>query len=153
MGIYSLINPSNSRQISTLIDTGALKANFVSEEIASWLTSHGDSTERVESKRRCQVCSVNECTMADRIISFKLEYFNQAIQQCQTITISAWVLPNLPCDIIIGRQTIEEERLLRSLWVERNTPFITNKKLTKKVYFFRDRLLTAVSASTIISKK
>ena len=58
------------------------------------------------------MCSVNECTMADRIISFKLEYFNQAIQQCQAITISAWVLQNLPCDIIIGRPTIEEERLL-----------------------------------------
>ena len=91
MGIYSLKNPSNSRQISTLVDTGALKANFVSEDVAQWLTSHGDSTERVESKRRCQVCSVNECTMADRIIAFKLEYFNKNIQQCQQITSTAWV--------------------------------------------------------------
>jgi len=112
MGIYSHANSTKSRQVNTLIDTGALKANFVSAEIAAWLTSQGALKEQVESRRRCLVCSVNECTMADTIISFTLEYLNESINKLETLNVKAWVLSNLPCDVIIGRPTIEEERLL-----------------------------------------
>ena len=112
MGIYSHVNSTKSRQVNTLIDTGALKANFVSADIAAWLTSHGALKEQVEGRRRCLVCSVNECMMADTIISFTLEYLNETINKLETLNVNAWVLSNLPCDVIIGRPTIEEERLL-----------------------------------------
>ena len=108
------LNPDSSvcREVTSLVDTGSLTLNYVSPTIAAWLTSQGASTERATKDNRRLVCSVHECTLVDTIVTFKLVYLNENTHTNDTINIEAWVLPRLPYDLIIGRPTIEKERLL-----------------------------------------
>ena len=100
------------REVNTLVDTGSLTLNYASPNVASWLTSKGAHTARATRDNRRMVCSVHECTLVDTIVTFKLVYFNETTLTNETINIEAWTLPGLPYDIIIGRPTIEKERLL-----------------------------------------
>ena len=100
------------REIDCLIDTGALTLNYISRNVANWLTSHGTTMNRVTGNSCIEVCSIHECTLVDSTVAFNLAYLNEQTNTIETITIEAWVLPNIPYDLIIGRPTITEHSLL-----------------------------------------
>jgi hypothetical protein len=109
-----IINDSHPihREIDCLIDTGALTLNYISRNVAKWLTSHGTTVDRVTGDRCIEVCSIHECTLVDSTVAFNLAYLNEQTNTIETITIEAWVLPHIPYDLIIGRPTITEHNLL-----------------------------------------
>ena len=77
------------------------------------LPAKGAHTARATRDNRRMMCSVHECTLVDTIVTFNVVYFNETSTLTnETINIEAWTLPGLPYDIIIGRPTIEKERLL-----------------------------------------
>jgi transposase InsO family protein len=111
-GIIVNDTPPIHREVNCLIDTGALTQNYISPHIANWLTSQGTKVKRVSGARSIQVCSVHECTIEDSNVVFTLAYLNECTNTIDQITIDAWVMPNLPYDIIIGRPTLTKHRLL-----------------------------------------
>ena len=112
MGITLTTNPSFHRKVEALIDTGSLRQDFVSPSIAQCLSKGGALIRKAQGMQRCLVCTLNECTLVDTIVSFSVVFFNETTKTNEIITIHAWVLPTLPYDIIIGRPTIEQEQLL-----------------------------------------
>ena len=112
MGITLTTNPSFHRKVNVLIDTGSLRQDFVSPTIAQCLSESGALIRKIQGLQRCRVCTLNECTLVGTIVSFSSVFFNETTKTNETITIHAWVLPTLPYDIIIGRPTVERERLL-----------------------------------------
>ena len=113
VGVSLTNNPLLSREVDALIDTGSLRQDFISPTMAAWFKTQGADIERALGKDRCLVCSVKECTLVDTLVSFNLIYFNECLNVNETIVITAWVLPNLPYDLIVGRPTLERHRLLK----------------------------------------
>ena len=104
--------PASYRKINTLVDTGAISANYISPDTAAWLRVRGAEITRVRGADMCTVCSITECTVVDTIVTFKLEYLNRNTNDMETNVAKAWVLPGCPYDMIMGRPFIEQHRLL-----------------------------------------
>ena len=112
IGITLTTNPSFNRKVEALIDTGSLRQDFVSPFIAQCLAEGGAKLIKLQGLQRCRVCTLNECTLVDTLVSFNIIFLNEITKLNEQITIKAWVLPSLQYDIIIGRPTIEREQLL-----------------------------------------
>ena len=100
------------REVDAMVDTGSLTLNYVSLEVARWLTGHGGYTRKDKGAKRGLVCSVHECTLIDTLVKFKLVYLNNITHENESIELEAYVLKQSPYDLIIGRPTVEKYKLI-----------------------------------------
>ena len=108
-GIYGG-SESKKAYADVLVDTGALQSNYINSAVANWLTANG-----VEIKTEitgCLVCSPSGCQRTKQYAEFDFEILNITNNKNEKISIKAWLLPNCPYDLIIGRPTIASNKLL-----------------------------------------
>lgn len=119
-------------RVNAFVDSGALASNYVSERLASWLNDNGSSHCRCSTK----ICSpVNDAcviNLNNKKYSFQLIHNEAKINT----SITAVVL-NSKYDLIIGRQTLKELRLIEKFaehFLPEEDKKLTNKKKRKRLY-------------------
>jgi hypothetical protein len=103
-------HPSNNKIFETLIDTGALQANYMSTDLAAWLTSHGVPVQT--DINTCRVCGLYGCSNTKEYANFNISMVDKNTQLIFNINIKAWLINDSPYDLILGRPTIEEHSLI-----------------------------------------
>jgi hypothetical protein len=93
------------REIVSLLDTGALHANYIGLHVRDWLIQKGAEEQHV-TKRVCS--AMNQCSSSSSMITINLRFFEPNL----AITLQAYVLET-PYDIIIGTPTIRKHELLK----------------------------------------
>ena len=108
-GVHGAI-PSQFKIFDTLIDTGALQANYMALDVAAWLTSHGIPLRT--DVNTCRVCGLYGCTNTKEYAIFSISLLDKNSKNIFNLIIKAWLIKDSPYDLIIGRPTIEEHKLL-----------------------------------------
>ena len=75
------------------MDTGSLRSDFITPEIAELLIQNEASVRKTEGAHRCQVCTPDGCTLVDTVVTFNLVFLNEVTNTNHYIAINAWVHP------------------------------------------------------------
>ena len=91
-----------------LLDTGA-SSNFVNQKFVDLLT-------HVLNLKTCEclfkICNAfNKCKELKKLISFPLHISDEKTNEHLTINLAAHIVPNLVCDVIIGRRTMSRYQM------------------------------------------
>ena len=95
----------------SLIDTGALQANYIDSGLRTWFEAHGVPI-LTSSEGSCRVCGVAGCTNTNSYVVFNLSLLHKHSKLIFNIKIKAWLIDNLPYPIIVGRPDIVKNSLL-----------------------------------------
>jgi hypothetical protein len=106
--------------VNILIDTCALQANYASTKLLENLGGNAVIKNDLNQK----VCSIGSCVSCSTQISFYITILNITSNKHETFHIYAYVLPNLNVDLIIGRPTIKENKLLNKVPLEGDDYYI-----------------------------
>jgi transposase InsO family protein len=104
------ININNTHIIvPTLIDTGAIHANYISLTTAERLKSAG-ALFRASSRMVCG--AFDECHESSEATEVIVTYFNEVNKSNESVTLTFHILENLPHEMIIGLPSIRANNLL-----------------------------------------
>jgi hypothetical protein len=123
MSIFSPYLPFEQvkRTCKVLLDTGALRGNYISEDVACWLEGQGVQPNSCMSK----VCGAigDTCVSVTRSFVFMLEFYNECNLINETFKIEASVLKDSQIELIVGRPTIITHNLSDKIhsWLHSNT--------------------------------
>jgi hypothetical protein len=105
-----LTSTSNSIDIMSLIDTGALQANYISVMVADHLKITPSGVKLLVSSGMNNLGSLQSMGNCHVMLS----YFNELTKSTDTIDIACTVL-DIPFDLIIGKPTLREYKLLQKV--------------------------------------
>jgi hypothetical protein len=105
-----LTSATTSIPIMSLIDTGAIQANYLSEEVAKRLKVNPKGQETIVSSGMNRVGSLKSKGSCDVTLS----YFNELSKSTETIDIVTNILDIL-FDLIIGKPTLKEHKILQKV--------------------------------------
>jgi hypothetical protein len=99
----------NKTTVDTLLDTGSLAGNFLSDRVVRTLEAE---QYIYTSKANLSVCSGldNTCYSSNKLLDVYITYENEHNKLKHTILITVFISENSPIDLIIGRATIKKHR-------------------------------------------
>ena len=111
----AFLHDKNRLSVKVLYDTGAETGSYVNKRAADWLKTHGAVVSSVPK----YVCSCfGDCRVVSECIKFPL-MFNDGVNNAKyskfSITLLFWVIDKLPYDVVIGKQDINQNPILRNI--------------------------------------
>ena len=133
-----IITPRKKSYVDILIDTGALQGNYLSSDVAQWLRHQGVE----EKNEKIKVCSFKGCEAINSYFLVDFSLYDIVSRENIIIEkIKTWLLPNCPCDIILGRNTLEKYDLLKRI-------DLSDKKYTHKIHFLENKTTIRLQVHT-----
>jgi hypothetical protein len=98
------------RELSCLVDTGALDTNYVSREVGAWILGEGGQPRKCVVSKVCS-CNHDVCVPCLGIVDLDFEFLNELTNQTEKIRLSSTII-DMDFDIIVGRKDIIRHGLI-----------------------------------------
>jgi hypothetical protein len=90
------------RELSCLVNTDALDANYVLRDVGEWIIKNGGNTKKCSVSKICS-CNSDMCIPCLGIVYFDFSFLNELTKKQETISLEARMIDN-DFDIILGRK-------------------------------------------------